>query len=310
MSGTRYTNYRNTSQKVLDSVAGKHEWTDGKISVGDCLENMKAIPDATVDLIVTSPPYNAKKEYEGEQTEEQFTKFTTSWLEECARILKPGCRLFVNTGWWSLRGTKRFCIPTLTIDCAKPLGLRLFSWINWVKNSLENPNTSGSAWGDYYSPSPFFMNGDEPVLMFQKEGVKNLKRRRTAETDEEQKQWVKFARTPWEIRCGRDPVHPAVFPVELAYRCIFMCSDVGEVVVDPFGGSGTTGVAARMLNRKFILFERDEKYAKRAEKRLDEQMATGEVDKRQKTIEETLPLEPTEATQASSQSPPEDPPSA
>jgi len=236
---------------------------DGDIYHGDCVTVMKALKEETVDICVTSPPYNAQKDYEKrQQSRDEFFEFQREWLREVYRLLKNGGKLFVNIGWWSGRREKRFFLPSKFIEIAESVGFKLTSWINWVKGSMRAPQ-AGRASGDIYGVSPFFSNGDEPVLYF-------VKGKRKHE-DNKHENWYKWAKTPWVFPTSHSRGHPATFPVELPLRCILMTSIEGWTVLDPFGGSGTTAVAARRCKRRFILIEKEEKYCRLIDKNLSKE---------------------------------------
>ena len=225
---------------------------DGNVYYGDCITVMKALNEGIADICVTSPPYNAKKDYEKiQQTPEEFFEFQKSWLTEVYRLLKDGGKLFVNIGWWSGKREKRFFLPCKFITIAEKIGFKLTSWINWVKGSIKAPQ-AGRASGDIYGVSPFFSNGDEPILYFTKGKRKH--------EDNKHENWYKWAKTPWIFPTSHNKTHPATFPLELPLRCILMTSIEGWTVLDPFGGSGTTAIAAVQSKRRFILIEKERKY--------------------------------------------------
>jgi len=231
---------------------GLQVFPDGLLYHGNCIHIMNSLEEKSIDICVTSPPYNAKKEYEKtQQTREEFFEFQKLWLREVFRLLKDGGKLFVNIGWWSGKREKRFFLPLNFITIAENIGFRLTSWINWVKGSLKAPQ-SGRASGDIYGVSPFFSNGDEPILYFSKGKRKH--------ENNKHENWYKWTKTPWVFAPSHNKKHPATFPLELPLRCILMTSVEGWVVLDPFGGSGTTALAARQSKRNFILIEKEEKY--------------------------------------------------
>ena len=225
-----------------------------RIILGDCVSNMEEnIPDGSVDLIVTSPPYNAQKSYEKDrQTEEEFWRFTEDWIGGTYHVLKDGGAMFVNTGYWSGKRKDKFFIPAKMIEIAESVGYKFTSWINWIKGSANNPVTSGSGWGDVYGVAPSFLNGTEPILYFRKG--------KGSHRDNNHDEWMRLVREPWVMPCSREKEHDAAFPMQLPINCIKMCSLEGDTVLDPFGGSGTTGLACKELNRNYILIEKFNEY--------------------------------------------------
>ena len=225
-----------------------------KIINRDCVYAMENnIPAGSIDLIVTSPPYNAQKSYEQDrQTEQEFWLFTEDWIFATYDVLKEGGAMFVNTGYWSGSRKNRFFIPAQMIQIAENAGYKFTSWINWVKGSANNPVTSGSGWGDVYGVAPSFLNGTEPILYFRKG--------KGTHRDNKHEEWMKLIREPWVMPCSREKDHDAAFPIDLPMNCIKMCSLEGDTVLDPFGGSGTTGLACKELGRNYILIEQCDKY--------------------------------------------------
>lgn len=218
----------------------------------------------SVECVVTSPPYNAGKSYESALTEQEFRDFTQEWLDAAFHVLNPkGGTLFVNCGTWSGKRAKRFFIPPVVIACGEQAGFRFASWINWVKGTLEHPQVNSSAWGDYKSCSPFMVNGDEPVLMF--------KRGRSRHRHNDYEHWLTHVHTPWVFAPERGSKlgHPAPFPPELPRRCIMMTTLPGDTVLDPFAGSGTTGVVCRESGRECVLIEISEPYIDKIVDRLE-----------------------------------------
>mgnify|MGYP005824753755 CR=1 FL=1 len=224
------------------------------IILGDCVQVMNSQIDAgSVDLIITSPPYNAQKSYEKDrQTEQEFWRFTEDWIEATWHVLKEGGAMFINTGYWSGSRKDRFFIPAKMIEIAENVGYKFTSWINWVKGSATNPVTSGSGWGDVYGVAPSFLNGTEPILYFRK-GTGSHR-------DNKHDEWMKLIREPWVMPCSRNKEHDATFPIDLPRNCAKMCSVEGDTILDPFGGSGTTALACKELNRNYILIEKNLSY--------------------------------------------------
>ena len=222
-----------------------------RVMRGDCIRVMRTLPEESVDLVVTSPPYSANKSYERGASMDRpaYRLFSEDWLASRYPLLRQGGNMFVNTGYWSGSRGGRFFLPTAIIDAAEGAGFRFTGWINWVKGSLEHPQSGNLGWGDIYGTAPFFRNGTEPILHFRKGRGKHR--------DNKHDEWTKLVREPWVMKVSHRSDHDATFPHELPRRCIRLCSLPGDVVLDPFGGGGTTGVAARQLGRGSITIERD-----------------------------------------------------
>lgn len=226
------------------------------VHIGDCVNVMREhMTTDHVDLIVTSPPYNANKRHEDQQrwmTKDEYGDFTQRWMTEACRVLKPGHGMFVNIGYWSGSRGKRYFLPTLLIERAERCGLTLSGWINWVKDKNGLSQTRGCGWGDTYSTSPFFMNGSEPILYFRKAG-------RQRHRDNRHDEWMRMVREPWIMKPkNMNKTHDAVFPEELPRRCIVMCSLPGDLVVDPFAGTGTVARVCERLGRRCVLIDRND----------------------------------------------------
>ena len=224
---------------------------------GDCVRVMRTLPSGSVDLVVTSPPYSANKSYEKGRSMDQdaYRVFSEDWLAACYPLLRAGGNMFVNTGYWSGSRGGRFFLPTAVIAAAEGAGFRFTGWINWVKGrSVSTAHSGNLGWGDIYGTSPFFRNGTEPILHFRKGRGKHR--------DNKHDEWLKLVREPWVMPVSLRRDHDASFPHELPRRCIRLCSLPGDTVLDPFGGSGTTGAAARSLGRRSVTIERDPQHYK------------------------------------------------
>lgn len=243
-----------------------------KIICGDSEEVLKKIPDNSVDLVVTSPPYNFGHSYANDPNQDTkewndyFDKLYRIW-KECYRSLKPGGRIAVN-----VQPLFSDYIPTHHLISKQLLDLG-FLWkaeILWEKN---NYNAKYTSWGSWKSPSmPYLKYTWEFIEIFAKESHKKSGDKENIDiTDEEFKEWVyakwKF---PPEIKM-KDFGHPAMFPEELPRRILKLFSYKGDVVLDPFNGAGTTTLVAFKLKRRFIGIDISPKYCETALKRIKEE---------------------------------------
>lgn len=240
-----------------------------KIICGDSAELLKEIPSNSVDIIVTSPPYNFGLEYEADKKDdavkwdEYLQKLHTIWAE-CVRLLKPGGRLCLN-----VQPLFSDYIPTHHLMSKQLLGLGLL-WkgeILWEKN---NYNCKYTAWGSWKSPSmPYLKYTWEFVEIFSKQTHKKSGDSQKADiTGEEFKKWV-YAK--WSIAPERDMKtygHPAMFPKELAVRLLKLFSFRDDVVLDPFNGVGTTTVCAAETGRRYIGIDISKRYCDTALSRI------------------------------------------
>ncbi len=240
-----------------------------KIVVGDAEEVLKLIPDNSVDIIITSPPYNFGQHYANDPTQDTkewnayFKKLSLIWTE-CYRILKPGGRIAVN-----IQPLFSDYMPTHHIISYQLLNIG-FLWKAEILWEKSNYNAKYTAWGSWKSPSmPYLKYTWEFIEVFDKETHKKTGKKENIDiTEEEFKKWVyaKWEITP-EIKM-KEYGHPAMFPEELPYRLIKLFSYKGDIVLDPFNGAGTTTLVAWKLKRRFIGIDISLKYCKTAIQRI------------------------------------------
>ena len=224
---------------------------------GDCLEVMKTLPDECIDLIVTSPPYWNQRDYSYWPHYEYYMNDVALWVNECARLLRPGRHCF----WvipdkfpWPPRenGTReRLYLPVYadTERCADKAGLVCEFPIIWKKS-----HGTRKMFGSYpYPPTTIHTPMTERICVWRKPGKADLAHK-GPESKYTKEEWVNWGQDLWKInpetRLKKN--HPAPFPVEIPQRIIRLWSFVGDIVLDPFCGSGTVGVACKKLSRKFI----------------------------------------------------------
>ncbi|GIX42201.1 MAG: methyltransferase [Leptospiraceae bacterium] len=230
-------------------------------------ENMKEIPDESIHLIITSPPYNVGKDYDKDYTLEDYRKFLINVFKESYRILVPGGRICINI---ANIGRKPY-IPLhayLIIDLLK-IGFLMRGEIIWNKGASALNST---AWGTWLkATNPVLRDIHEYILIFCKDTFtrKNPKKRKSTITKEE---FLTNTKSIWEIPAEKAKKigHPAPFPVALPYRLIQLYTFEEEIILDPFVGSGTTCIAALQSNRKFIGYESNRKYYLLAKNRIKE----------------------------------------
>ena len=240
-----------------------------RIICGDAEKTLSCLPAESIDLVITSPPYNFGHSYASDpkndtyEWNEYFRKLSGVW-SECARVLKPGGRVAVN-----VQPLFSDYVPTHHIISAQlqSLGLLWKAEFLWEKN---NYNAKFTAWGSWKSPSmPYIKYTWEYIEVFDKETHRKAGRREDIDiTAEEFKEWVIWRWTfPPEIRM-KDHNHPAMFPEELPRRLIKLFSYRNDIVLDPFNGAGTTTLAAMKQQRRYIGIDISRQYCESALKRL------------------------------------------
>ena len=230
-------------------------------------ETMEELPDNSVHLMVTSPPYNVGKDYDEDFTLEEYLEFLKKVWKEVYRVLVPGGRACINI---ANLGRKPY-IPLhafITKDMLD-LGFLMRGEIIWNKASSAGSST---AWGSWLSPAnPTLRDVHEYILVFSK-GMfsrKNLNNRKSTITKDE---FLEFTKSIWTFPTvsAKKVLHPAPFPIELPYRLIQLYTYEDEVVLDPFMGSGQTAIAAIKTGRHYIGYDIEEEYVKLAERRIKE----------------------------------------
>ncbi|RLF32769.1 MAG: site-specific DNA-methyltransferase [Thermoplasmata archaeon] len=230
-------------------------------------EKMEELPDNSIHLMVTSPPYNVGKEYDKDLTLEEYLEFLKRVWKEVHRVLVPGGRACINI---ANLGRKPY-IPLHAFIARDmfDLGFLMRGEIIWNKASSASPST---AWGSWLSATnPTLRDIHEYILVFSKDTFsrENIKKRRNTISKEE---FLEFTKSVWTFPAepAHKVGHPAPFPVELPYRLIQLYTYENEVVLDPFMGSGQTAIAAIKTNRHFIGYDIEEEYVKLSEKRIKE----------------------------------------
>lgn len=228
-------------------------------------ENMEELPDNSVHLMVTSPPYNVGKEYDEDLTLDGYREFLRSVWREVYRVLVPGGRACTNIA--NLGRKPYIPLHTFIIEDMLELGFLMRGEIIWNKASSSSPST---AWGSWLSAAnPTLRDVHEYILVFSKGAFARRKpanRNNTVSREE----FLEFTRSVWTFPAeqAKGVGHPAPFPVELPYRLIQLYTYEGEVVLDPFMGSGQTGVAAIKTKRHYVGYDINEEYVRLAESRI------------------------------------------
>lgn len=251
-------------KKVLDKNENDFpdKW-ENKFILGTS-ENMKEIPNNSVHLMITSPPYNVSKEYDEDLSLDEYLNLLKNVFEETYRVLVNGGRACINV---ANLGRKPYIplsdyISKMMIE----IGFNMRGEIIWNKAASASPST---AWGSWQSAAnPILRDVHEYILVFSKGDYKREKvnKENTIGRDE----FMEWTKSIWTMKAesAKRIGHPAPFPEELPYRLIQLYSFKNDVVLDPFMGSGTTAVSAVKSNRKFVGYDVSEEYIKLAENRL------------------------------------------
>lgn len=228
-------------------------------------EDMQELPDCSVHLMVTSPPYNVGKEYDNDLTLEEYLAFLMRVWKETYRVLVPGGRACINV---ANVGRKPY-IPlhaSIMRDMID-LGFLMRGEIIWDKAASA---TTSTAWGSWQSATnPTLRDTHEYILVFSKGSFRRDKmdgRVSTISKDE----FLEFTKSVWGFpsESAKKVGHPAPFPTELPYRLIQLYTFSSEIVLDPFMGSGQTALAALKAGRHFVGYEVIEDYCKLANRRI------------------------------------------
>jgi site-specific DNA-methyltransferase (adenine-specific) len=228
-------------------------------------ERMEELPDNSIHLMVTSPPYNVGKEYDEDFTLEEYLQFLKRVWREVHRVLVPGGRVCINIA--NLGRKPYIPLHAFIVKDMLDLGFLMRGEIIWNKASSSSPST---AWGSWLSPAnPTLRDIHEYILVFSK-GMfrRNTNNRKKSSISKEE--FLQFTKSVWtfEAVSAQKVGHPAPFPVELPYRLIQLYTYEGEVILDPFIGSGQTAIAAIKTNRHYVGYDIDESYVKLAQERI------------------------------------------
>lgn len=227
-------------------------------------EDMSELPDNSIALMVTSPPYNVGKDYDVDLSLEEYLNLLEKVLKETQRVLMPGGRIAFNV---ANVGRKPYLpLNSFVATIAWRLGLLMRGEIIWVKAK----GASGScAWGSWMSAgNPTLRDLHEYVLVFSKDRFdRSVKGTSTITKDE----FIRATTSVWDIpaESAKRIGHPAPFPVALVERLIHLYTFEDDVVLDPFMGSGSTAYAAKKHGRRFVGYEISPTYIEIAHRRLD-----------------------------------------
>jgi modification methylase len=228
-------------------------------------EAMTELPDDSVHLMVTSPPYNVGKEYDKDLTLEEYLSFLERVWKETLRLLVNGGRMCINVA--NLGRKPYIPLHAFIAEQAFRLGFLMRGEIIWNKAGSASPST---AWGSWKSASnPTLRDVHEYILVFSKGTFKrqNPQKRASTITRDE---FLEYNKSIWTFPAepARKIGHPAPFPIELPRRLIQLYTFENDIILDPFMGSGQTAIAAIKSRRHYIGYEIDQKYVELSMQRI------------------------------------------
>lgn len=272
---------------------------------GDCIEVMKTLDEGSIDLIVTSPPYGVGIDYDVHQDDmvwEEYEKFTYAWMTEAFRVLKDDGRIALNIPYEINRQAKggRIFMVSEVWQIMKQIGYKFFGVVDLEEESPHRSRTT--AWGSWMSPSaPYIYNPKECVILaYKKHHIKKVKgepewvgelgekedkngvmKPKTFYTEEQKREFIDLVFGQWNYFADTKSMTKATFSMDIPTKAIKILTYKNDLVLDPFAGSGTSLVAAEVLDRQWIGIELSPNYAEVARKRVN----TFVEEKRQQVIE-------------------------
>jgi site-specific DNA-methyltransferase (adenine-specific) len=264
----------------------------GKIINGDCIEVMKTLPEGSVDLVVTSPPYNCGINYDTHIDTlpmDDYWGWTKEWLEEAYRLLKDDGRVSINIPYETNvqgRGGRVFFVSEF-YQVMKQVGFKFFGIVDLEEESPHRSKTT--AWGSWMSPSsPYIYNPKECVILaYKKQHIKKVKgepqwkgtpteieqedgniKKKVVYEEKDKKEFMELVFGQWNYFADTKSLTKATFSLDIPSKAIKILSYKNDVVLDPFAGSGTSMVAAEILDRRWLGVELSENYCDVARKRV------------------------------------------
>lgn len=264
----------------------------GKVINGDCIEVMAKMPESSVDLIVTSPPYGVGIAYDSFNDDiefEQYKLFSASWLREAYRVLKDDGRIALNIPYEINRQDKggRILMVSELWQVMKSIGYKFYGIVDLEEDSPHRSKTT--AWGSWMSPSaPYIYNPKECVLLaYKKTHIKKIKgepewvgevmdieqedgttKKKTVYQEEHKKEFMELVYGQWDYFADTKQMTKATFSMDIPMKAIKILTYRNDVVLDPFTGSGTSLCAAEISGRRWIGIELSENYCKVAKDRV------------------------------------------
>ena len=273
----------------------------GKIINGDCIEVMKTLPEGSVDLVVTSPPYNCGIKYDVHVDTldmEDYWSWTKEWLEEVYRLLKDDGRASINIPYETNvqgRGGRVFFVSEF-YQIMKQVGFKFFGVVDLEEQSPHRSKTT--AWGSWMSPSsPYIYNPKECVILaYKKNHIKKVKgepqwkgtpteieqedgiiKKKVVYEETDKKEFMELVFGQWNYFADTKSLTKATFSMDIPTKAIKILSYKNDVILDPFAGSGTTLVAAEILGRRWLGIELSPNYVEIAKTRVEYFKTLGQI---------------------------------
>jgi len=224
-------------------------------------EDMSMIPDNSLHLMITSPPYNVSKEYDEDLSLKEYLEMLKKVFTETYRVLVNGGRACINVA--NLGRKPYIPLSDYISQMMIEIGFNMRGEIIWNKAASASPST---AWGSWMSASnPILRDIHEYILVFSKGDYKRDRKKTEKETKQNtisKEEFMEWTKSIWTFNAesARRVGHPAPFPIDLPYRLIQLYSFTTDTILDPFMGSGTTAIAALKSNRNYIGFEISKEY--------------------------------------------------
>jgi len=264
----------------------------GKVINGGCIDVMSKMPINSIDLILTSPPYGVGINYDVHDDDvvfEEYLKFTKTWLTEAYQLLKDDGRIAINIPYEINRQDKggRIFFVSEVYQIMKRVGFKFFGIVDLEEDSPHRSKTT--AWGSWMSPSsPYIYNPKECVILaYKHKHIKTVKgepqwkgvpteveqedgtiKKKVVYEDMDKKEFMELVFGQWNYFADTKSLTKATFSMDIPTRAIKILSYKNDIVLDPFNGSGTSCVAAEILDRRWIGIELSPNYAEISRKRI------------------------------------------